>query len=106
MPYPSPPVDAPMPLLHRNPDALWTEFDRQVVVLGVSSGHYFETRGIGGAIWQLLANPCSASDIVRHVVEHYQVEPAQGERDVMTFLQSLRQAGLLVERDPAPSPAP
>lgn len=94
-----------MPLLHRNPDALWTEFDGQVVVLSVSSGHYFETRGVGGAIWQLLASPCSASDVVRHVVGRYQVDPAQGERDVMTFLQSLRGAGLLADHDIAPSPA-
>jgi hypothetical protein len=95
-----------MPLLHRNPDALWTEFDGQVVVLSVSSGHYFETRGVGGAIWQLLASPCTASDIVQHVVDRYQVEPGRGERDVMTFLQSLQRAGLLAERGAVASPAP
>jgi len=88
-----------MPLLQRNPDALWTEFERQVVVLSVSSGHYFETTGVGGAIWQLLERPVETRDIIRHVVEHYEVEPLQGEEEVMRFLQSLRQAGLLVDRD-------
>lgn len=90
-----------MTLLHRNHDALWTEFDGQVVVLSVTTGHYFETRGIGGVIWHLLASPHGTDDILRHVVERYQVERAQAERDVTAFLQSLRRAGLLVESSSA-----
>jgi len=88
-----------MTLLHRHQDALWTEFDGQVVVLSVATGHYFETRGIGGAIWHLLASPRGAEDVVRHVVERYQVEQVQAQRDVTAFLQSLGRAGLLVESD-------
>jgi hypothetical protein len=89
-----------MPLLQRNPEALWTEFDRQVVVLSISSGHYFETRGLGGEIWRLLETPRMQADVVRHVLQRYEVEPARGEQDVLAFLHCLEQAGLLAVVDP------
>lgn len=81
----------------RTPDALWTEFDGQVVVMSVSSGKYFEVKGVGADIWKLLEERRAAADIVRHLVGRYRVEAESCEQDVLTFLRSMLDAGLITE---------
>ncbi|VCU72249.1 Coenzyme PQQ synthesis protein D (PqqD) [Pigmentiphaga humi] len=84
-------------MLSRRPDALWADFDGQVMVMSIAFGRYFEIRGVGTEVWKLLDTPREPADIVRHILAKYRVDIADCERDVNAFLQRALEAGLLVD---------
>jgi hypothetical protein len=90
----------------RSEQVLWTELDGQVVLLGLQRGRYYETNALGAAIWELLDEPRSASDIVDRLVSRYRVEPKRCADDLARFLNDLQSAGLIVPAEPANSPTP
>ncbi len=67
----------------------------EVAVLHVERGLYFGMRGVGARIWEVLEQPRSVADICDDIVAHFDVAPEACRGDVIRFLVSLRDAGLI-----------
>jgi hypothetical protein len=50
---------------------------------------------LGTRIWQLIDGMASVSDIVKTLLEEYDVESPEAEKDVLAFLGSLEASGLI-----------
>ena len=73
----------------RNPDLIWTDVDGETVMLSIERGEYFGLGGIGGHIWQLLAEPVTVDEICQSVVAEFDVDADTCRADVSALLMEL-----------------
>ncbi len=64
------------------------------LVLDLGSGEYFEVGPVGGFIWEGLDGETDLAALAARMTEHFEVEPADAERDLLAFVQDLIGAGL------------
>jgi hypothetical protein len=69
--------------------------DDEVVMLSVRAGAYFGLDGIGSEIWNMVREPRRVGDICRSLSEVYDVDDDTVARDVVAFLRSLLERGLV-----------
>jgi len=73
----------------RSEEVLTSEVDGEVVMMSVERGTYSGLDAIASEIWGLLENPRRVSEICDRMMERYDVERGQCERDVLAFLNDL-----------------
>lgn len=80
---------------------LSADLEGEIVVLHLESGVYYGLSDVGARVWELIQNPMSVGDLRDALLEEYQVEAAQCERDLLALLTDLK-AHELVEIHQAP----
>lgn len=65
------------------------------VILNVDSGTYFGLDGVGARIWSLLESPVTYGELVRVVVNEYEVDRDTAESDIADLVRELEQKGLV-----------
>ena len=55
----------------------------------------YSFNGTGTLIWKLLASPRSVADLAVAVAQEYDVDPAQAESDVTSFVIEMKAVGLV-----------
>jgi hypothetical protein len=79
-------------------DVLFQEVGGEAVLLKLASEHYFGLDPVGTRIWMLLSEDAGlkrAFDILR---DEYDVEPDVLERDLLTLVERMAEAGLVQVR--------
>lgn len=69
--------------------------DNEVAILETKSAIYFGLNKVGTHVWQLLKGPHSVDHICDSVANRFDVDPSTCRADVIRFLTSLQQAGLI-----------
>jgi hypothetical protein len=70
-------------------DLVSANLDGEVVILGFKSGSYYGLDRVGVFVWDLLKEPRKISDIRDAILEEYDVELEQCERDLLALLEEL-----------------
>lgn len=70
--------------------------DDTLLMMDLDEGLYYEAAGAGGRIWELLAEPATAEEIVAVLLAEFAVEPAQCAAEVAAFIDDLLAHGLVV----------
>jgi hypothetical protein len=55
----------------------------------------YNFNGTGTLIWKLLESPRTVAELAASVVEEYDVDLTQAERDVREFVEEMKNAGLI-----------
>src|SRR5215212_12177247 len=63
--------------------------DGEVVILGFKSGSYYSLDQVGAFVWDLVQKPQKVSAIRDAILEEYEIDPMQCERDLITLLEEL-----------------
>lgn len=66
-----------------------SELDGEVVMMSVELGKYFALNDVGSQIWPLIATPRSIRAVCDHLLPQFDVERAQGEREVLAFFEAM-----------------
>jgi len=74
----------------------------EAVILNIESGMYYSLDKVGAHIWSLIQEPRTVNEIRAAVLREYEVEPDRCERDIVTLLEQLADAGLVEVRDETP----
>lgn len=82
-------------IVTRVPSALSTELDNEGVILDMESGLYFGLDNVAQRIWELCQQPIQVSDIIRRIITEFEVEQAQCQQDVESFIQEMLDHKLL-----------
>ena len=64
------------------------------VILNLKTGMYFGLSEVGASVWKLLQHPITVEDICKAMLQDYEVEAEQCERDILALLQELIDAQL------------
>lgn len=83
------------------PDVLHQELGGETVLLNLANESYFGLNEVGTRIWQVLAETNSANDVIKCLVDEYEVSEDQLRIDVEKLIGELVAGGLLTV-GPAP----
>ena len=78
-----------------------SELGDEVVLLDFGSSAYFGLDPVGAHIWRAIQAPTRVEAVCDAVLERFEVERDQCERDVVAFLDELVAEGLAEVRDDA-----
>jgi hypothetical protein len=81
--------------VRRIDDVLDTEIDEQTVMMDIEKGSYLGLNRTGSRIWSLLAEAIAISELCDRLTAEFDVSREQCEQQVMDFLGSLLDRGLL-----------
>ena len=83
------------PRYQRVTEIVSTEMDGERVMMSLEQGAYFGLGGIGGTIWDVLAEPRSVAEIEAQIMAEYDVDAETCHADVAAFLADLERNGLV-----------
>lgn len=69
--------------------------DGETVILNLKDGVYYGLNAVGSRIWQLIQEKKSVGEIIETLLDEYDVDPEQCEREVLALLESLSSKGLV-----------
>lgn len=76
-------------------DQLSADLKGEAVILNCNNGVYYGLNEVGNAIWAFVQEPRRVAEITAKVEREYDVSPEACERDVLTLLGQLVEAGLI-----------
>jgi len=79
-------------------ELIQTTVDDELVMMDVSSGDCYGISGVGTRIWQLLDSNPYVCDIVSKICTEYDVAEDRCRRDVLEFLEHLKELKLVERR--------
>lgn len=65
------------------------------VLMSIVNGKYYNLGQVGGRIWELIADPISLEQLNAALLDEYEVDPAECEEQIQTFLNVLLSEGLI-----------
>jgi len=71
-------------------DIVASDIDGEVVMMSIENGAYYGIDSIGSRIWELIETPCKVSDLIKLLLEEFDVDRPTCERDVLKFLAELQ----------------
>jgi tetraacyldisaccharide-1-P 4'-kinase len=71
------------------------EVGDETVMLHLANGTYYCVDPVGARIWQLLAEGRTLAQVCDTVMEEYEVQRAELERDVLDLVANLEKHGLI-----------
>jgi len=77
------------------PEVLSQTIDREAVLLDLKNELYYGLNEVGARIWQLLQEDNSLEQIKEVLLEEYDVDEAQLQKDLEKLVSALKQADLI-----------
>jgi hypothetical protein len=81
-------------IVSRSPEVVFERVDDRVLVLD-PGGSYVRLNATGSELWTVLDAPTSVEGLADHLVSTRQVDPARAGRDVLEFVEGLRERRLV-----------
>lgn len=85
----------PSTVLRRSSQQISCNLNDEIAILDLDKSVYFGLEGVGAHIWSVLEQPHSVAELCNSVVDHFDVTPEACQTDVLGFLVSLEEAGLI-----------
>ena len=76
-----------------------SDMDGEKVMLSVRHGKYYNLGKTGGLIWDLMQELTSVSQLIQNLMAEYNVEQAECEEEVLSFLELLLREDLILIDD-------
>jgi len=76
-------------------DKRYSKLNQEVVILDLKSEAYYGLNPVGATIWQSLQEPKTVGEIRDVILNKYDVESEQCDRDLTMFLEELNHQGLI-----------
>ncbi|WBW98963.1 lasso peptide biosynthesis PqqD family chaperone [Oceanirhabdus sp. W0125-5] len=71
------------------------DLDGEKVMMNLDKGQYFMMNDVGSIIWDMIESPIKIEQIVDKIIEEFEVERIICEKEVINFLNSLRDEELV-----------
>lgn len=84
-------------ILSRREGLMTADMNGSAVMMDVVTGKYYNLGAVGGRIWELLEEPMTLAALVQKLTAEYDVSAKQCRTDILPFLNTLLERGLLVE---------
>jgi hypothetical protein len=86
-------------IIQRDPEIIAAEADRDIVMVSIATGHYYGLSDVAREIWETIERPIKISDLVDDLTESYHVDASSCKVQTLSFLEALRDEGLLQVKD-------
>lgn len=79
----------------REKEKISTELDGETVILDMASGLYHGLNKVGNSIWNLVEEAKSFEQILKALIEEYEVDRETCAKDLVEFLKTMTKEGLI-----------
>jgi len=86
-------------VISKNPQIISSKMDNEVVMMSVEKGNYYGLNRVGSEIWEKLTEPITVAGLCDKLMQEYDVEKEQCEREVMAYLEKLVTEGVILVTD-------
>lgn len=80
------------------PDHVACSLGDEAAILNLKNTTYYGLNPVGTRVWNLVQQSRSVSEIHNALIEEYDVEAKQCERDLLDLLENMREQGLIEVR--------
>jgi Coenzyme PQQ synthesis protein D (PqqD) len=80
-------------------DQVSCALDGDTVILHLGSGTYYGLNAVGSTIWNLIQEARTIAEIYDRLLQQYESDAGECERDLLNVLDDLSKAGLVEIRD-------
>lgn len=80
----------------RNSKTISGRLHDEMVMMDINQGKYFSLNPVATRIWDLLEEPLSVDDLCLLLIDEYEVEPGQCQREVNEHLEEMERLGLVL----------
>ena len=84
-------------ILSRREGLMTADMNGSAVMMDIMTGKYYNLGQVGGRIWEILEEPMTVAALVEKLTDEYDVSAAQCRSDILPFLDTLLERGLLLE---------
>lgn len=84
-------------ILSRREGLMTADMNGSAVMMDIMTGKYYNLGQVGGRIWEILEEPMTVAALVKKLTDEYDVSAAQCRTDILPFLDTLLERGLLLE---------
>ena len=84
-------------ILSRREGLMTADMNGSAVMMDIMTGKYYNLGEVGGRIWELLEEPATLSELIGKLTAEYDVSAEQCRTDILPFLDTLLERGLLLE---------
>lgn len=81
--------------IKRNSGLVYNEIDGQVVMLNLKKEAYYSLNEVGSVIWTELSDPCTLEDLIKRLIEKYEISASRCSEDIEPFLNELVELGVI-----------
>ena len=81
--------------VRQSSDHVSCDLDREVVLLSIKNGDYYNFDAVASDIWRTLGEPTTVRALVDQQLRKYSDPQQQCEQDVLNFLEQLLNDGLI-----------
>ena len=78
-----------------NKDIDATEFNDEKVMMNMDKGKYYALNEVGSRIWDLINKDTEVSEIIKALLEEYDVSEEECTKEVISYLEDLYNAELI-----------
>jgi hypothetical protein len=82
-------------LVVASPEQVSADLGEEAAILHIANGIYYGLDPVGARVWALVQEPRTIREVKRTLLQEYDVEAGQCERDLFELLEKLLDAGLL-----------
>ena len=68
---------------------MWCDMGGEAVILNIDSGVYYGLNPVGARVWELIQRPMTVEDLLRKLLEIYEVSAERCESELFSLLQDL-----------------
>lgn len=72
-----------------------TDLNGDVVMMDLEEGRYFSLNSVGSRIWELIGEPVEINKVVDSLLEEYEIDRDECEKNVLEFLGKLDTAKII-----------
>ena len=84
-------------ILSRREGLMTADMNGSAVMMDIMTGKYYNLGQVGGRIWEILEEPMTLAALVKKLTDEYDVSAEQCRTDILPFLDTLLERGLLLE---------
>lgn len=82
-------------IIQRDPEVIAAEADQDLIMVSVATGYYYGLSDVARQIWDAIEHPKRVSDLIHDLIAGYHVDPSMCMDHTLSFLEALREEGLL-----------
>jgi hypothetical protein len=71
------------------------DLDGEVAMMSIENGEYYVLDPVASRTWELIEKPTKVADLCAKLVDEYDIEIADCQRDVLQFLGQMHGKGLI-----------
>jgi hypothetical protein len=92
---------SPNTIVAQTKELVSSDLDGETVLLSIETGKYYNMDPIGSRIWELIKDPMSVSQLIDILLDEFNVDREQCEKEVLAFLNKLAEDHLIQLTDEA-----